>query len=172
MALVVKNLPANAGDMNSIPGWEDPLRRKWQPTPVFFPGKIHEQKILASYSPWYYEELDMTEHIALWGTDGIPSRGFQLVITQEKNLDGRGITLGEDWESVFCWATSQQVRTHCWCNNKGLVRIRILPPDPFRSLPTLQFSASILGKIDLATSLGFAIFITFPIVNIFSDYVW
>ena len=25
MALVVKNLPANAGDVGSIPGWEDPL---------------------------------------------------------------------------------------------------------------------------------------------------
>ena len=27
-------------------------RRKWQPTPVFFPGKSHGQKSLASYSPW------------------------------------------------------------------------------------------------------------------------
>ena len=28
---VVKNPHANAGDASSIPGWEDPLRRKWQP---------------------------------------------------------------------------------------------------------------------------------------------
>ena len=27
-------------------------RRKWQPTPVFLPGKSHGQRILASYSPW------------------------------------------------------------------------------------------------------------------------
>ena len=27
------------------------LRRKWQPTPVFFPGKSHGQRSLASYSP-------------------------------------------------------------------------------------------------------------------------
>ena len=29
-----------------------PWRRKWQPTPVFLPGKFHGQKSLASYSPW------------------------------------------------------------------------------------------------------------------------
>ena len=26
--------------------------RKWQPTPVFLPGKFHGQRSLASYSPW------------------------------------------------------------------------------------------------------------------------
>ena len=29
-----------------------PWRRKWQPTPVFFPGKSHGQRSLAGYSPW------------------------------------------------------------------------------------------------------------------------
>ena len=28
-----------------------PWRRKWQPTPVFLPGKPHEQRNLAGYSP-------------------------------------------------------------------------------------------------------------------------
>ena len=28
-----------------------PWRRKWQPTPVFLPGKSHGQMILESYSP-------------------------------------------------------------------------------------------------------------------------
>ena len=27
-------------------------RRKWQPAPVFLPGKFHGQKSLAGYSPW------------------------------------------------------------------------------------------------------------------------
>ena len=27
-------------------------RRKWQPTPVFLPGKSHWQRSLAGYSPW------------------------------------------------------------------------------------------------------------------------
>ena len=41
---VVKNPPVNAGDMGLIPGSEKiPWRRKWQPTPVFLPGKSHEE---------------------------------------------------------------------------------------------------------------------------------
>ena len=38
-----------------------PWRRKWEPTPVFFPGESHGQRSLAGYSPWDHEELDMTE---------------------------------------------------------------------------------------------------------------
>ena len=29
-----------------------PWRKKWQPTPVFLPGKSHGQRSLAGYSPW------------------------------------------------------------------------------------------------------------------------
>ena len=51
--LVVKNLPANAGNTSSISG----LRRSLgvgniQPTPVFLPGESHGQGSLAGYSPW------------------------------------------------------------------------------------------------------------------------
>ena len=42
-------------------GWEDPLRRAWQSTPVFLPGEFHGQKSLVGYSPWGLRELDMTE---------------------------------------------------------------------------------------------------------------
>ena len=38
-----------------------PWRRKWQPTPVFLPGKLRGQRSLAGYSPWGCKELDMTE---------------------------------------------------------------------------------------------------------------
>jgi len=30
-------------------------RRKWQPTPVFLPGKSHEQRSLMGYRPWGHE---------------------------------------------------------------------------------------------------------------------
>ena len=43
-------------------GRED--RRKWQPTPLFLPGKFHGQKSLGAYSPWGHKESDMTEHSA------------------------------------------------------------------------------------------------------------
>ena len=32
-------------------------RRKWQPTPVFFPGKSHRLRSLAGYSPWDWKKL-------------------------------------------------------------------------------------------------------------------
>ena len=38
-----------AGATGSIPQ-EDPLEK--EPTPVFLPGKSHEQRSLAGYSPW------------------------------------------------------------------------------------------------------------------------
>ena len=38
-------------------------RRKWQPTPVFLPGKSHGQRSLAGYSPWGHKELDTTERL-------------------------------------------------------------------------------------------------------------
>ena len=38
-----------------------PWRRKWQPTPIFLPGKSHGQRSLAGYSPWGHKELDMSE---------------------------------------------------------------------------------------------------------------
>ena len=38
-----------------------PWRKKWKPTPVFLPGKSHEQRSLVGYSPWGWKELGMTE---------------------------------------------------------------------------------------------------------------
>ena len=38
-----------------------PWRRKWQPTPVFLPGKSHGQRSLMGYSPRGPKESDTTE---------------------------------------------------------------------------------------------------------------
>ena len=49
MVLVVKNPPANAGDVEKwvlTLGQEDPWKRAWQPIPVFLPGESHGQKSL------------------------------------------------------------------------------------------------------------------------------
>ena len=66
---VVKNPPANAGDSGdtgSIPGSErSPWSQKWQPTPVFLPGKFHGQGTLAGYSPWDDKESDTTEQACM-----------------------------------------------------------------------------------------------------------
>ena len=61
VALVVKNLPPNAGDIrdtDSIPGsGRFPWRRARQPTPVFLPGEsCGERSLLEGYSPWGCKE--------------------------------------------------------------------------------------------------------------------
>ena len=66
VALVVKNLPANAGvarDVHWIPG----LGRspgEGNCNPVFLPGKFHGWRSLAGYSPWDCKESDMTEKLS------------------------------------------------------------------------------------------------------------
>ena len=39
-----------------------PWRWKWQPTPVFLPGKSHGQRSLAGYWPWGHKEPDTTKY--------------------------------------------------------------------------------------------------------------
>ena len=41
-----------------------PWRRKWQPTPVFLPGKSRGQRSLAGDSPWGCKEQEMTESLS------------------------------------------------------------------------------------------------------------
>ena len=64
LALVLKNLPANAGDIEmwvrSL-GQEDPLEEGMASTPVFLPRESHGQRSLAGHSPWGRRELDTTE---------------------------------------------------------------------------------------------------------------
>ena len=62
---MVKNSPANAGDVKS-PGFDPwvgkiPWRLERQPTPVFLPGEFHGQRSLAGYSPQGCTESDITE---------------------------------------------------------------------------------------------------------------
>ena len=58
---MAKNLPANAGGAS----WfrKTPWSRKWQPTPVFLPGKSQGLRSLVGYAPWGRKELDTTEQL-------------------------------------------------------------------------------------------------------------
>ena len=60
---MVKNPPAVQETQVQSLGWEDPLRRAWQPTPVFLPGESHGWRRLVGYSPWGGKELDTTEQL-------------------------------------------------------------------------------------------------------------
>ena len=75
---MVKNPPANAGDVGSILGLgKIPWKRKWQPSPVLLPGKSHGQRSLVGFSPWGHKESDTTEH----------STQLQLEISLHDNED-------------------------------------------------------------------------------------
>ena len=57
---VVKNPPAMYETWVRFLGWEDPLERKKQPTPIFLPGRSHGQRSLAGYSPWGHKRVGPT----------------------------------------------------------------------------------------------------------------
>ena len=48
---LVKNLPAMQETWVRFLGWEDPLEKEWQPTPVLLPGKSQGWRSLVGYSP-------------------------------------------------------------------------------------------------------------------------
>ena len=61
----VKNPPASAKDVGSVPGLgRFPWNRKWQPTLVFLPGKFHGQRSLVGYSSWGHRESDVTQRLS------------------------------------------------------------------------------------------------------------
>ena len=62
VVLVVKNWPANAGDVSLIPGLERPPGGgHGNPLQYSFLENLHGQRSLAGYSPWGHKALDTTE---------------------------------------------------------------------------------------------------------------
>ena len=69
---IYKAINMNVGFPNSTSGKETtcsfnpwvgkiPYRRKWQSTPLFLPGKFHEQRSQAGYISWGHKELNATK---------------------------------------------------------------------------------------------------------------
>ena len=65
VAQTVKSLPTTWETQVRFLGWEDPLEKEWQPTPVFLPGKSYGWRSLVGYSPWGHKESDTTEQLSL-----------------------------------------------------------------------------------------------------------
>ena len=117
VVLVVKNLPVSAGDAGDtglIPesGRLTAWSRKWQPTPVFLPGKFHGQRRLAGYSPGGCKELDTTEwssrHACTTGAWCYKTtRGKGSIKVQDKPMDFNGTEYKEFTVSFrFYFATT------------------------------------------------------------------
>ena len=85
-------------------------RRKWQPTPVFLPGKSHRQRSLANFCLWGHIESDMTE---AW-----------LSMQAFCGHDDVNISLGLGISficSAFCYVIGDSKRDFLECGYKGLM---------------------------------------------------
>ena len=88
LSSVGKESAGSAGVLGSIPVRKIPWRRKWQPTPVFLPGKSHGQRSLEDYTPQVarirydlvtktttcllrQEQLPTTNKQGSWDTEGL-----------------------------------------------------------------------------------------------------
>ena len=68
MALVVKKLPANAGDVRDvglIPGSEDPLEKEMAPYFSILAERIPRTEEPAGLYSWGRKEPNMTEHLSM-----------------------------------------------------------------------------------------------------------
>ena len=84
---------------------------KWQPTPVFLPGKSHGWRILVGYSPWGHKESNMTEWLHFtslrdpkdWGPPGSSVHG----ILQAWILEWVAISFsrGSSWPRDQTWVS-------------------------------------------------------------------
>ena len=114
---VVKNPLASVGDTGDASSIPKILRRKWQPTPVFLPGKSHGQRSLVDHSPRGCKESDTTEQLILWHYGGIRQDSF--------------IPISQMWK----WGPDQQ--NDRWVLAQSLLVFSF--PDFFPSLPSLPW---------------------------------
>ena len=68
---MVKHLPTVRETQVRSLGQEDPVEKKWQPTPVFLPKNSHGWRSLAGYSPWGRRESDTTEQLHFYRKVGM-----------------------------------------------------------------------------------------------------
>ena len=84
-----------------------PLRRAWQPTPVFLPGKSHGHRSLAGYSLRYCTETDITEatgrtHRRLHTLHEAAFKSKYVTPKTTENLEGASIvSLVPDWKGTL-----------------------------------------------------------------------
>ena len=110
--VVVKNWPANAGDIREaglIPGLgRFPWRRKWQPAPVFLPGEAHRQRSLVGYiaqrvakSQTWLKWLSM--HTRHWRDISIHHNYSRFFLLTGKIFPG--ICIGFRWQLCQFWVS-------------------------------------------------------------------
>ena len=89
-----------------------PWERKWQPSPVFLPGKFHGQRSLVGYSPWGHKEsehaqmspLNFCLHFKIW----LLIDSFSFLLNPTKVRQGY-IFLGGKKEKTLQMATHSSI---------------------------------------------------------------
>ena len=127
-----------------------PWRRKWQPTPVVLPGKLHGQRSLEGYNPWGCKELGMTEWLNTDTTHGRSALNF---------LKRFHVVFHSGWTSVH---------SHQWW-----ARVPF-SPDPHQHLFSLVFlMIAVLTSVRLYLSVAFTCTcLMINDVNIFPCTCW
>ena len=90
-------------------------RRKWQPTPVFLPGKSHGLRILVGYSPWDRKESDTTERLHFTQLKIRGYRGWWFETSK-----GRKVIHMEMEKPNVCWSRQRQWDTEWTLISKNL----------------------------------------------------
>lgn len=106
-----------------------PWRRKWQPTPIFLPGKSHGQRSLAGYSAWGRKSRT-------WLSDSTTTKPpYDPVISlpgiyAEKTIIQKNtrtqmftaalFTISRTWKQPKCPSTEEQIKKMWWGVGGGI----------------------------------------------------
>ena len=118
VALVVKNLPTNAGDIDagSIPTLgRSPWRMKWQPIPIFLflSGKIPWTEEPGSYSPWGLRVWPDWSNLARLGYRGLTPLPFSRGTPVHPCQAPWGWAT-RPWRSVVRFSHTHGLSPRCW----------------------------------------------------------
>ena len=94
-------------------------RRKWQPTPVFLPGRYHGQKSLMGYSPWgaksqtwqqknNHHPIQLFQHYLCQGnhleTNRGPKHSTEIIkAKRSRNIHSKHIQSRRNWSHYCDW---------------------------------------------------------------------
>ena len=122
---VGKNPPANAGMQVPSLGQEDPWRRKWQPIPVFLPGKSHVQRSLAGYSPWGCKRIghdlgnkQLYTHIMVYHLFGYSIQLSKLLLWKTENDLNSYIRHTRKWKQWNHWKKKNHINNNSKINRR------------------------------------------------------
>ena len=87
-----------------------PWRRKWQPPPVFLPGKSPGQRSLAGYSPWGCKASNTTEYAHMQYS----VKNFPLPANNQFAKSSSVLFSERHWGHRICWTRGVSERLVCF----------------------------------------------------------